>query len=1163
MNYRLGLDIGIASVGWAVVRTDSNDEPCGIERMGVRIFDKAEVPKTGDTLASARRAARCGRRRLRRRRHRIDRTEWLLERAGIIKQAELQERYQSGEMADVYELRVRALDYPISDEELAQILVFMVKHRGFKSTRKAESLEKEGGKVLSAVRENEALMKEKGYRTVGEMIYLDESFRTDVPWSDTHYLLTPRNKAGDYRHTILRDQLEQEVRLILEVQQAYGNEKITNEFIETYMSIFKGQRSFDEGPGYQSDHETLSPYAGSLIENMVGNCTFERQEKRAAKATYTAQKFMLLQKVNHTTILCDGVSRRLSEEERRSLIAYAYEKNDISYADVRKRLGLTDEETFKELTYQKDRKETEKKTRYISLKDYHDFKKAAPELLDLAETTGNYSLLDEIARILSCYKGDDARLKKFFELENDFELELEPGLWEKLLVLTPVKFGHLSIAAMNQIMPYLEQGMIYSDACAAAGYDFRNDREENKGKYLTHEAVKEILEDIPNPVVCRAITQTVKVINAIIREYGSPIAVHVELAREMSKNFEERRKLEKGMNDNAAANEKVKKQIQEYGRINPTGQDIVKFKLWQSQGGICMYSGEQISIENLFQDGYAEVDHIIPYSISFDDSYRNKVLVKRKYNREKGNRTPYEYFGSNESWWKKYESLVTSTIKDFRKQQILLKKHLSPEEKAEFKERNLQDTKYITTAVYNLIRRNLEMAPYESPDKKRKVFTVNGTVTDYLKKRWGLPKKDRRTDKHHAMDALVVACTTNGMIQKISKSIQAREMEDALDCTLWNSETGEIYERRQYTRDEWDELFGVKIPVPWRLFRLETAAFLAEDPALEEALDSLEEKQPGDMFSQKKNLLVNELMKQGYRKNEEQQEIVIPSIFVSRMPKHKVTGAGHQDTVRSGRHFDEQGIVLTKTALCNLKLGKDGEIANYYDKESDLLLYNALKKALEENGNDGKKAFPAGVDFHKPKADGTDGPVVRKVKLYEKQTMGVKVNGGAGVCSNGSMVRVDVFKENGKYYLVPIYTSDIVKKELPMRAAVAHKPYEQWKLMKEENFVFSMYPGDLIEVRQPKGKTIKIIGVNREKVVKNSTLAYFTGMNIATASISGISHDKSSAFEGLGIQSLAEFKKYQVDVLGNYHEVKGEKRMTFADRKPSKIHKNKEKNCYW
>ena len=141
------------------------------------------------------------------------------------------------------------------------------------------------------------------------------------------------------------------------------------------------------------------------------------------------------------------------------------------------------------------------------------------------------------------------------------------------------------------------------------------------------------------------------------------------------------------------------------------------------------------------------------------------------------------------------------------------------------------------------------------------------------------------------------------------------------------------------------------------------------------------------------------------------------------------------------------------------------------------------------------------------------------------------------------MIRVDVFCENGKYYSVPIYVSDVKKKELPNRAVVALKSYSKWKEMKEENFLFSLYPNDLFYFEHPKemkGKTNK-----KEPCVLNKCICYFKGVNIATASFSGILHDRSASFESMGIQNLCLLKKYQVDVLGNVSEVKKEKRMHF------------------
>lgn len=259
------------------------------------------------------------------------------------------------------------------------------------------------------------------------------------------------------------------------------------------------------------------------------------------------------------------------------------------------------------------------------------------------------------------------------------------------------------------------------------------------------------------------------------------------------------------------------------------------------------------------------------------------------------------------------------------------------------------------------------------------------------------------------------------------------------------------------------------------------------------------------------------------------------------MPNHKVTGAAHADTVRSPRHYKEDGIVLTKTALTDLKLDKDNEIDSYYNKESDWLLYNALKRQLLMHNGDAKKAFAQ--PFHKPKADGTEGPVVKKVKIQKKLSLGVPVNSGEGIAENGSMVRIDVFRENGKYYFVPIYTADVVKKVLPNKASTAHKPYEQWHVVDDKDFVFSLYSRDLVHIKSKKGvKTNLITG---GPLLQNEVYAYYMGADIANAGVQGLAHDSRYKFKNLGIQSLEVFEKCQVDILGNISIVKNEKRMGF------------------
>lgn len=1142
-NYRIGLDIGITSVGWAVLENNSQDEPIRILDLGVRIFDAAEVPKTGDPLAAARRDARTTRRRLRRRRHRLDRIKWLFEEEGLIQIDKFMERYHAPNLPDVYALRYEGLDRKLKDEEFAQVLLHIAKHRGFRSTRKSEEKEGDNGKVLTATKENKKRMEECGYRTVGEMIYKDRKFRTDCEWLEEGYQLTPRNKADDYKHTILRDLLEEEVHTLFDCQRRLGNGKATEELEERFLEIMLNQRSFDLGPGNQADG-TPSPYAMNGFEDRVGFCTFEREagERRAAKATYTAELFVALQKINHLKLVqMDGKSRNLTKEERELVLEMLYTQKEVKYAAVRKKLKLGNEEWFNTLNYNMKKKgnseeadsideeaviKSTENTRFISMSNTYEYKKKLGSYLDTLFEDEGRELLDQIGTILTFYKNDDSRMQEFKKIR------LPQELGDSLLELTPSKFQHLSLKAMKKIEPYLMDGMTYDKACEEAGYDFKNDSRGQKIHLLKGEQISEIINEITNPVVKRSVSQTVKVINAIIMKYGSPQAISIELAREMSRNFADRKKMEKQMDENRKKNEVAKKEIQELGILYPKGQDILKYRLWHDQQGICLYTGERIPLEKLFEPGY-DIDHILPYSITFDDSYRNKVLVTSQANREKGNRTPYEYFGRDTARWNQYEAMVNAYIRDYKKRQKLLKKEFTKEDRKEFKERNLNDTKYITRVIYNMIRQNLEMEPLNRPDRKKQVFAVNGSITAYLRKRWGLMQKDRSTDRHHAMDAVVVACCTDGMIQKISRSTQYREVlyrgQAKPDYEIVDAETGEIISLADLTREEWDERYGTQIPRPWSHFKDELEVRMGEDP--KNFLDTHPDVQ--NIFRYPQDVYEN-----------------IRPIFVSRMPNHKVTGAAHADTIRSPRHyedggavFEEGGYVLSRTPITELKLDKEREIANYYNKESDLLLYNALKRQLELYGNDGKKAFAE--DFHKPKADGSLGPVVKKVKLYKKMSLGVPVNGGKGIAenANGAMIRVDVFQENGKYYFVPVYTSDVVKNRLPNKAVVPLKPYSDWKEMKDENFLFSLYSRDLIGFKHPKGKKVK--DKDGATIVLESAILYYIGANIHTASFACKAHDNIYDFDGLGIQSLKELKKYQVDVLGNISEVKHEKRMGF------------------
>lgn len=1122
-QYRIGLDIGIASVGWAVLETNAQGEPKRIADLGVRIFTKAEHPKDGSSLAAPRRSARSVRRRLRRRKFRIQRVKGLFEREGLITKQELEKSFQTNAVENVYELRAKALDRRITNEELAHVLLHIAKHRGFKSNRKAEAKDNETGAVLSAIRENEQRLLEGNYRTVGEMIAKDESFREDAPWNENHYIFTPRNKAGNYKHTVLRDMLVKEVHCIFEAQRSFGNnaasEKLENDFID----IFTAQRSFDMGPGGES------PYGGNIIERMLGKCTFEKNEPRAPKGSYTAERFVILPKINNLRIKDSaGSERGLTEEERKLLLAESYKSKELKYTKVRKILALRDDEYFKGLNYgRKEVADVEKAT----------FVKATATLTitKILEANGEYDfsdladgldekrafLVDEIARLIATYK-EDAKRREGFE-----QFDLDDETVDKLLELNDSKFQHLSFVAMQKLMPYLEEGYTYNEACERVGYDFKDEYHGEKFHTLRGNEFQNIyqeeLADITSPVVKRAISQTIKVVNAIIDKYGSPQAINVELAREMSRPFNERSKMEKDMLANQANNEAILKRLrEEYGVSHPTGQDIIRFKLWQDQDGRCLYSGEAIPIDRLFAVGETDIDHIIPYSISFDDRLSNKVLVKAKCNREKGNRLPYEYLGNNPAEWEAFKSRVDTYVKDSRKRNNLKKEKLTEEDRKGFKERNLTDTKFATVVVTRLLRNYLEMAPIEG--KHKHVTAVNGSVTAFLRKRWGLSQKDRRTDTHHARDAVVIAACTDGMIQMITRFSQLQELKHTRDRRIIDPDTGEELTFDEKYEQEWLNMYGKHLPTPWPEFREELELRMMPHPE-DVVLDD----------PRKFNQII------GYKDDLWGKPYEQP-IFVSRMPNHKTTGAGHAETIRSARLFDSEGVVITKTALQDLKLDKEGQIDGYYNKESDRLLYDALLRRLQMYSGDAKKAFPEGEDFHKPTSTGEEGPVVKKVKIMKKQTAGVSVGKG-GIAENGGMIRVDVFQVNKKYYFVPIYYADAVAKRLPNKACVALKPKSEWKEMEDQFFIFSLYPGDLLHFKHKKG--MKVTYFDKAQGLVSEDYIYFTGADIATASFAGDSNDKTFSLRGMGIQSLEVLEKCQVDVLGNITKVNKETRMTF------------------
>jgi CRISPR-associated endonuclease Csn1 len=292
-------------------------------------------------------------------------------------------------------------------------------------------------------------------------------------------------------------------------------------------------------------------------------------------------------------------------------------------------------------------------------------------------------------------------------------------------------------------------------------------KKDQKSIYLP--PLKETDIDILNPTVIRAFAQFRKVANALVKKYGSFDKVHFELAREVNTKADIKGMME-GQRKNEKEREAAKVWISEnFGSSVPLNRkNILKKRLYEQQDGRCVYTGDVIHLERLFDEGYCEIDHILPRSRSADDSFANKVLVLTKANQDKTNRTPYEWFGHNESVWERYEARINSTTNRSKmgmgKINRLLKKNFDENSEKEFLSRNLNDTRYMAKSIKTYCENYWALA---HEDDKLRIQVRSGKLTSELRSRWieGY-MKDRSIHTHHALDAIVIAFATQSMVQK-------------------------------------------------------------------------------------------------------------------------------------------------------------------------------------------------------------------------------------------------------------------------------------------------------------------------------------------------------------------------------------------------------------
>ena len=541
----LGLDLGITSIGWALVKAGKENS---IIDSGVRIFTIAEHPKDGKSLALPRREARSARRSTKRKAQRMKAIKRILISSSVITQEELEHLFiGNAKMLDVWQLRSDALKRLLSNTELARVMVHIAKHRGYATNRKSDvpqTDDQEGKAVLSGITANKELLDGSSYETIGALI-ADKDKK--------------RNTNMHYENSIARSMLHDEIVLLFDRQKSLGSTVVSEKLLQQYTELAFTQRPLKS------------------VADMVANCPFEKEEKRAAQATYSFQYFRALQKLKNIRLIGEDDEIPLSLEQIKQSIESAKKTKNFTYKTLRKAAVLDKSLQFKGLQYADHRTGEVKDPEKIKLLDFGAFQKIK-EIVEKSdhvywsEIENNSTVLDEVGKILSVEKDDTKALPQLKKI-------VKSHVAEALLSIAFSKFGHLSTKALEKIVPFLEQGFDYDKACEQAGYDFKAVFQGEKGLLLPPLSKQENIE-MTNPVVKRAVAQMRLVYNAIARKYGEIDAVHVEFTRDIKRSHKDRNDIQKAQEDFQKIKEKARISAIEILGKEPNAKELLKFRLW-------------------------------------------------------------------------------------------------------------------------------------------------------------------------------------------------------------------------------------------------------------------------------------------------------------------------------------------------------------------------------------------------------------------------------------------------------------------------------------------------------------------------------------------------------------------------------------------------------
>ena len=1074
-NYILGLDIGIGSVGWAVLNLDRNR----IEDFGVRLFDSGESDNGKNRTSQERRRNRGTRRLIRRRSYRKTQLKYYLEKIGLTTVDKINEYYELNTNNPVA-LRYKGLSEKLAPEEIAACLIHISNNRGYKdfyeiNTDDIEDAaeKKEYEKEIRAVSHINEIMEKGNYRTPAEMIMNCAEF--DEP--NSVFKKFHNSSDSEQINLISRSMLEKEVSLILECQGKYY--KCLNEkSVEIIKEIIFAQRDFETGPGDEND--PYRKYTGYI--DTLGKCRYIKDQDRGSRFTVIADVYALVNTLSQYQYIDKDEKNTLPGEMADELICTALSNGSLSKRDVsaiakKHHITVSDKTSDTPIT---------KCFKYIRtikpiFEEYgYDWNELVSDYTDVEN-----NLLNKTGIILSQSQTPSRRIKKLEVLPE----KLDDKLIRRLAMLKFSGTTNVSYEYMKGCIESFIGGDIYGKYQEKIKKEEQPEIDESsKPDKLPPFKNEDDCDFYKNPVVFRSINETRKLINALIGKYGYPNAVNIETADELNRTYKDRMEDTRRNNKNEKENDRIRDEIKkEIGCDDKTARGLIeKYKLWEAQEGKCLYSGEPIDKAAMLRDKdhVYEVDHIIPYSLILDNTLNNKALVITAENQRKGQRTPLMYMNAEQAaeYRKRVNIMMRSKKCSKKKYSYLLLADLNNSAELEqWKSRNLNDTRYICKYLVNYLRENLrfntadENAETIKIRNNSRVFAVKSKFTSMFRRSWLNGATWGRDDKgelkkitllDHAADAIVIAnCRPEYVIIAGEKKKLSRMYFDA-----GRKITEEYENSKKACIDSLYKYYRMNRRTAERLLSSHTSDITPIITDLSEEVDKrlwdmnifeLFWKKEGDTDADCEKIF-RENMKSLYRDDPEFAESVTMPL-ISLKPNRRYRGAVTDENPICIREIDGRNVRLTKKKIIDIT---EKDIEKIYTGDNALI--DTLHEILDGKG----KEYNIGTylkDNYIPYFTTKSGKRVNKVKVMsEAPARWLTKN-----ISENNMT----FMTDRHYYCIELYKDKKGNNDL-MGIALSDIVHKNGKLWLRPDFVYPenykthvmyIFTGDYIRVYDPKG----------------------------------------------------------------------------------------------